>query len=163
PLHVDLPRLKPKLPELTQIIFANKMDIPDAEICLELLKDALKDTGIKIFAGSAATTSNVKALLYEVFKEIQNAPSEPETYDKLYVEDQEEEEKIRVYKEDGQFIVDGSYVQRLLDSTNFNDADGIRYFQENIKKNGIVERLKELGIQEGQSVYMCGYEFEFSE
>lgn len=46
-------------------------------------------------------------------------------------------------------------------STNFNDYESLKYFQENLRKNNVIEKLKSLGIEEGQSVNIGGYEFEF--
>ena len=32
-----------------------------------------------------------------------------------------------------------------------------------IRKKGIIDELKKLGVEEGDSVFICGYEFEFFE
>ena len=68
---------------------------------------------------------------------------------------------IIVKKEDGSYIVEGAFIERLLSSTYFDDVDSLRYFQDMLRKKGVIDELKELGIQEYESVFICGYEFEF--
>ena len=78
-------------------------------------------------------------------------------------QEQQREPGISVTKEHGRYIVDGPYIERLLGSTFFDDRDSLRYFQENLRKNGVIDKLRELGIEEGESVFIADYEFEFFE
>ena len=64
-------------------------------------------------------------------------------------------------KENGKYIVEGSFVENLIESIYFDDVDSLRYFQETIRRKGIVEELEKLGIEEGDSVFIAEYEFEF--
>ncbi|SHG97055.1 GTP-binding protein [Anaerosphaera aminiphila DSM 21120] len=161
-INSELKNYDERLSTKPQIIFANKMDIPGAEENLKLLKEKLgKD--YKIFSGSAATTENLQELMKYTFNELQNYEEEYETYDEEYVAVEEKEEGIRVYKEFDKYIVDGPYIEKLMRSTNFEDVDSLRYFQENLRKNKVIEKLKELGIDEGDSVFILKYEFEFFE
>ena len=89
--------------------------------------------------------------------------SEYETYDKEHVEEVVKEEGIRVFKENGNYFVEGPYIDKLLRSTNFENYDSLKYFQENLRKNKVVEKLEELGVNDGGSVFIGGYEFEFFE
>ncbi|MCD1146920.1 GTPase ObgE [Peptoniphilus sp. KCTC 25270] len=162
-INKELESYNASLMEKPQIIFANKMDIPGAEEGLKRVEEEFIPKGYKVFSGSAATTKNLSPLLYEAYEIVQNSPIEYETYDEEYVEEHVEEEKIIVRKEDDQYIVEGSYIERLLGSTYFDDRDSLRYFQENLRKNGVIDKLRELGIDEGESVYISGYEFEFFE
>ena len=99
-----------------------------------------------------------------VYTELQSVEEqEYETYDEIHVEEEVREDGIKVYTENDEFIVDGPYIDKLLRSTNFEDRDSLRYFQENLRKNGVVEKLKELGVGEGDSVFIGDYEFEFFE
>jgi GTP-binding protein len=72
-------------------------------------------------------------------------------------------DEIIVRKEDERFIVEGDFMERLLGSTYMDDSDSLRYFQEMLRKKGVIDKLKELGITEGDSVFICDYEFEFFE
>ena len=162
-INEELFNYNERLAEKKQIIFANKMDVPGAEENLKKLEKELGDK-YKIIAGSAATTKNLDKLMIETYKNLQEVDfSEYETYDKEHVEEVVKEEGIRVFKENGKYFVEGPYIDKLLRSTNFENYDSLKYFQENLRKNKVVEKLEELGVNDGGSVFIGGYEFEFFE
>ncbi|MDO5301321.1 MAG: GTPase ObgE [Tissierellia bacterium] len=165
-INGELKGYNPRLGEKPQILLANKMDLPEAEENLERLREAYGQE-MTIYSTSLAMGGDLKKLLYDLLGRVNEAYEEEreelETYDELYVEERVQEEGIRIYQEGGKFIVDGPYMERLLRSTNFDDHESVRYFQENLRKNGVIDGLKELGTAEGDSVFMAGYEFEFFE
>lgn len=163
-INEELRNYNEKLAEKPQIIFVNKMDIPGAEENLEKIKEEFSDK-YEIFSGSVATTENLDTLLKYTFNELSKYEEEHEyeTYDQEYVEEEVKEEGIIVELTDGEYHVYGSYIEKLMKSTNFDDVDSLKYFQENLRKNNVIERLKELGIEEGESVFILEYEFEFFE
>ena len=127
---------------------------------LEKLKKALSSK-YQIIEGSAATGENVKLLMQKAYQLVQEKGIDYKTYDEAYVENKVREEAITVRKENDDYIVEGPYIDKLMRSTNFNDYESLKYFQENLRKNNVIEKLKSLGIEEGQSVNIGGYEFEF--
>lgn len=159
-INEELYNYNEKLRDKTQIIFANKMDIPSSKENLEKLKKALSSK-YQIIEGSAATGENVKLLMQKTYQLVQEKGIDYKTYDKAYVENKVREEAITVRKENDDYIVEGPYIDKLMRSTNFNDYESLKYFQENLRKNNVIEKLKSLGIEEGQSVNIGGYEFEF--
>lgn len=159
-INEELYNYNEKLRDKTQIIFANKMDIPSSKENLEKLKKALSSK-YQIIEGSAATGENVKLLMQKAYQLVQEKEIDYKTYDKAYVENKVREEAITVRKENDDYIVEGPYIDKLMRSTNFNDYESLKYFQENLRKNNVIEKLKSLGIEEGQSVNIGGYEFEF--
>lgn len=163
-INEELINYNKRLSHKKQIIFANKIDIPGSEDNLKRLCEELGDR-YQIIEGSCATTKNVDKLLNITYDNLsQYEENDYETYDEEYVEVVEEkEEGIRVYKEYNRYFVDGPYIDKLLRSTNFDDVDSLRYFQENLRKNNVVSKLQDLGINEGETVFIGGYEFEFFE
>lgn len=159
-INEELYNYNEKLRDKTQIIFANKMDIPSSKENLEKLKKALSSK-YQIIEGSAATGENVKLLMQKAYQLVQEKGIDYKTYDKAYVENKVREEAITVRKENDDYIVEGPYIDKLMRSTNFNDYESLKYFQENLRKNNVIEKVKSLGIEEGQSVNIGGYEFEF--
>ncbi|MDO5041541.1 MAG: Obg family GTPase CgtA, partial [Peptoniphilus sp.] len=117
----------------------------------------------KIFSGSAATTENLNDLMKYTFTEVQKQEDSYETYDEVFVKVEKAEEPIQVYVENGEYIVEGPYIEKLVKSTNFENYESLKYFQENLRKNNVVNKLKELGVNEGDSVFILGFEFEFFE
>lgn len=139
------------------------MDMPGAQENLKKLEEELGDK-YDIIAGSCATTKNLDKLMkltYNKLKEVDY--SDYKTYDEEHVEEVTREEGIRVFKDNGEYFVEGPYIDKLLRSTNFDDYDSLKYFQENLRKNKVVEKLEELGAEDGCSVFIGGYEFEFFE
>jgi GTP-binding protein len=161
-INEELVQYNPKLKDKPQIIGANKMDLPGAEENLERIKKEFEDEGIKIFPISAATGKGIEGLKYAIWELLSNTEMDYETFDEEYFEPESiDEDSIIVKKEGNKYIVEGSYVEKLLESTYFDNVDSLRYFQESIRRKGIVEELENLGIKEGDSVFICGYEFEF--
>ena len=137
------------------------MDLPNAKENLKLLKEELKDTGIDVIEVSAGTRQGIEELKYKIWDLLSKEEVTYETYDEEYEEVIEDVDSIIVRKEDDEYIVEGSYIERLLESTYFDDVDSLRYFQESMRKHGVVDKLEELGIDEGEIVNIAGYEFEF--
>ena len=161
-INEELADYNPKLKERPQIIVANKMDILGAEENLEELKRELEDKDIKIIFTSAATRAGIDELKYAIWELLSNVEQDYETLDEKHIEEEIiEEERIIVRKEEGKYILEGSLVERLLESTNFDSVDSLRYFQNALRREGAIKKLEELGVQEGETVFICGYEFEF--
>ena len=154
-INEELVQYNPKLKDKPQIIGANKMDLPGAEENLERIKKEFEDEGIKIFPISAATGKGIEGLKYAIWELLSNTEMDYETFDEEYFEPESiDEDSIIVKKEGNKYIVEGSYVEKLLESTYFDNVDSLRYFQESIRRKGIVEELENLGIKE-DSVFIC--------
>ncbi|MDY0234673.1 MAG: GTPase ObgE [Gudongella sp.] len=151
-----------KLKTRPQIIAANKIDIPSSAEWLEKVKAEFESQGIQVFPISAATNQGIRELLFAVWELLENTEMNYDTFDEEYfVEETNKKDEIIVRKVDEMYIVEGDFMERLLESTYLDDEESVRYFQEMLKRKGIIEELKELGISEGESVFICGNEFEF--
>lgn len=161
-INEELSQYNIKLMDKPQIIVANKMDVPGAEEGLEKVKKEFEPKGYKIYPVSAATSEGIDEIKYEIWNLLSNTEISYETFDEEFIHEEEnQDDSIIVKKEDGKYIVEGEFIERLLGSTYFDDVDSLRYFQDMLRKKGIIDQLKELGIQEYESVFICGYEFEF--
>lgn len=158
-INEELYNYNEKLRTKPMIVFANKLDL-GGEDNLRVLEKALKDK-YQIISGSAATGLNVNLLMKKAFEVLKKSDKGHQTYDEPYVDNRVREEGITVRKEFEDYIVEGPYIDKLMKSTNFNDYESLKYFQENLRKNHVIEKLKDLGIEEGDSVNIGGYEFEF--
>ncbi|NMB08681.1 MAG: GTPase ObgE [Tissierellia bacterium] len=164
-INKELIKYNPKLSEKPQIIAANKMDIPQAKDWLVRIKEEFENKGYKVYPISAATGEGIDKLKYGIWEILSTVEDEYETFDEYIDISPEEkiEEDFTVKKENGKYIVEGPYIESLIYSTNFNDYDSLRYFQNAIREKGIVEELKKLGIEEEDTVYILDYEFEYFE
>lgn len=161
-INNELSQYNIKLGDKPQIIVANKMDIPEAIEGLERIKKEFEPKGYKIYSVSAATLEGIESLKYGIWDLLTNTEIDYETFDDHFVHVEEEPtDSIIVRRENEDYIVEGEFIERLLNSTFFDDVDSLRYFQDMLRKKGIVDQLRELGIQEYDSVIICGHEFEF--
>lgn len=162
-INEELKNYSVKLWDRPQIIAANKSDMLYDEEVFENFKNELNKIGYdKIFKISAATNEGVNELIKEAARILSTIPVKDLEIDpeEMYVE----EEKRFTYDirvEDGVYIIEGSFVDRLLRSVNVNDPDSLRYFQKVLKSKGIIDELKEMGIKDGDLVRLNDFEFEF--
>ena len=59
------------------------------------------------------------------------------------------------------FIVEGPRIEKMLGYTNLDSEKGFAFFQRFLKEGGILEELEAAGIQEGDTVRMYGFEFDY--
>ena len=64
---------------------------------------------------------------------------------------------------EGQYVVEGPKIEKMLGYTNLETEKGFLFFQNFLKENGILEQLKKLGIKEGDTVRLYGHAFEYYE
>ena len=60
-------------------------------------------------------------------------------------------------------MVEGPRIEKMLGYTNLDDERGFKFFQDFMVKNGIIDELKALGIQEGDEVRVYGWAFDYLE
>mgnify|MGYP003311050009 CR=1 FL=1 len=63
--------------------------------------------------------------------------------------------------EDGVYNVVGPMIKKLFDKTDFNNDPSIRRFAKQIRDLGVDAALREKGVQNGDTVRILDYEFEF--
>ncbi len=153
------------LSELPQIIAANKCDIiSDDEIndILKRIKAEFPDT--PVYPISAATRQGVDELLNAVFKKLSEIGKDPVEFEAEFVPSRSEENApINVYydEENDIYMIEGPRVERMLGYTNLDNEKGFEFFQNFMRENSIIDRLRELGISEGDTVGIYNHRFEF--
>ena len=160
----ELEAYNPKLLDKPQIIAANKIDAMFDDDNLNELKDHFEAQNIKVFPISGVTGSGIKELLSEVHKMLQALPKETFVYEQEFsFEDTPEyEEPIKVFvNDDGNYVVEGRKIERMLGYTNLEDEKGFMFFQNFLKDQKILDRLEELGIEEGDTVVMYDLQFDY--
>ena len=69
-----------------------------------------------------------------------------------------------VYKnedEDHAYTIEGPKIERMLGYTNLDTEKGFQFFQRFLKETGILDELEALGIEEGDTVHMYGFDFDY--
>ena len=159
-INEELRQHSPKLMKKPMIIVANKIDLTGAEDAVKALKKKVKKW--KIFPVSAATGLGLDALLAYVAREL--AKAEPPE------EDPRSEEPFRFVIEldyevkpeaEGVWRVSGHKVEKLAAMTNFDQSEGLRRFQNILKKMGVEKELMRQGAEPGNTVRIKDFEFYF--
>ncbi len=162
-INDELKKYNAVLSQKPQIIAANKMDIPGASENLKKLTEAVVPDGYKIFPISAATGEGVRELMLYTVDMLKNIPDttlfDESEQEVLYTA--EEEKPFLIHKENNVFIVGGNWARKLVGSTNFDNYESLQYFQRAIKKKGVIDALEEMGINEGDTVRVHDFEFEY--
>ena len=145
-----------------QIVAANKMDLPDGETGLQMLRDHIGDK-YPIFPVSAATRQGFEELLDCVAKTLAELPPmEPFTEEEMLPEELEKT-GFDVSRDGKVFVVSGNAVTQLLDSVNFDDEESLNWFHRTLRRAGIIDALRNAGAQEGSTVRIEDMEFDFVE
>ncbi|MBR4211303.1 MAG: GTPase ObgE [Oscillibacter sp.] len=161
-INAELSRYSPALATRPQIIAANKADLLQDAAALEPLRAKAKELGFPLYLISAATHQGVKELLQEIARTLPALP--PVTvYEAEYVppapEADAEPEIHR--RDDGAWVVEGAWLERLMGDINFADYESRMYFDRALRQAGLFERLEALGIGDGDTVSLYGFEFEY--
>jgi GTP-binding protein len=156
-----------KLEDRPQIVAANKMDLPEAQENLRRFKE--KVPGITVYEISAATKQGVQELMYAIADLLETIPEKPTVEEVAEVEERvvfrAEPEPIpfEISKEDEVFVVSGEKIEKLVRMTNLNSYDSIQRFARMMRNMGVDEALRKRGAQDGDTVRIGDFEFEFVE
>ena len=163
-INDELKLYNEKLSTRPQVVVANKIDIMEDESNFENFKDELESRGYKVFKMSAATREGIDdviAYVSQLLKEVEDIElvSEEEMYRPELVE--ETEEGLQVEIEDGVYVVTGKALRRIMYSVNFEDMESVQFFQKSMESQGVFDKLREMGIEDGDTVKIYDIEFEF--
>lgn len=163
-INEELKHYSKKLASKVQVIACNKMDIPGADKNYERVQMFLSNEGYRIFPISGATKQGVRALLDKVYNILEVYVEDEEVVEdieEILYHKNEDDKGYSIKVDKGIFIVEGQFVERLLASVNVQDSESLKYFQRVIRKRGIVDELKQMGIRDGDTVKMDKLEFEY--
>ena len=166
-INKELKKYSERIARRTQILVANKIDLPEAEANLPRLRELAEKEGLKFFAISAAAHTGLRELIAYVGTWLDGYVEEPEASEEDVVYDEDaarDAERVEITRNDaGDFIVSGQALEKLVAMTNFNNDEAVRRFQYIWRLKGIDEKLRARGIREGQTVHIGEMEFEWRE
>jgi len=167
----ELEKFSQTLADKPRIIAANKVDLlPDGEEdpAAKRLVTTAEAMGYPIVFISAAARQNLKALTEEISRQLADLPPYT-TYEAevtpLDLEDEKSTpDNITITRgDDGSFICHGAWLEELVRQVNFDERESLMFFQRMLIRGGVIDRLREAGCEEGDTVRMCGAEFDFVE
>lgn len=169
-INEELRAYNPELLKRPQVIAANKIDAiytdDETENPVDVIKKAFEPEGIKVYPISAVTGQGLKELLYYVRELLDSMTDEPVMFEKELDTDtlfDNPNEAFYVEKDDkGVYVVSGPRIDRMLGYTNLESEKGFNFFQKFLRQIGVLKQLKELGVQEGDTVRVGDYlEFDY--
>ena len=146
------------------IVAANKVDImdPDSDN-LERLRAHVEAAGCELYEISAGTTQGTRNLMRVVAEKLKDLP--PVTiYEPEYVEVVEapsDPSALEIEHYGNTWLVTGLWLERLVQNINFDDYESRNYFDQQLRKCGLFARLEEMGIEDGDTVDIYDFEFEY--
>ena len=163
-INSELKKYSEKLSQRKQIIVANKIDAMQDQTLFAELEKVAKEQNMEIFKISAATGEGVSELIKHVAKVLKTLPKE----NLIEIEDRkvytlEEEPDYTIEKIDGMYVVKGEAVERVMRRVNIEDNESLYYFQKSLDNLGVNQKLKEMGIHEGDIVKIADYELEWED
>lgn len=165
-INKELEAYDPAILEKPQVIAANKMDVcmEGSEEIIEKLRKEFEPKGIEVFSISAVSGQGVKELLYHVQELLKTCPEEVTVYEPEFdpaLRFFSEEPFTVEVNEEGEYVVEGPRIEKMLGYTNIDSEKGFLFFQRFLKEQGILKQLEELGIEEGDTVRMYGLMFDY--
>ena len=152
------------LSDRPMIVAANKTDLlsPDSDN-LERLRAAAEEAGCPLYEISAGTTQGTKQLMRVVAEKLRTLP--PVTiYEPEYVEviaEAGDPDALTIEHEGSTWLVTGQWLERLIQDINFDDYESRNYFDLQLRKCGLFARLEEMGIQDGDTVDIYDWQFDY--
>lgn len=164
-INDELKKFNEELSTRPMIVAGNKCDLATDEQIAEF-KAYVEEKGYSFFPIMAAIRWDVDPLLNKILEELSKLPpitryeAEPAPEVDLSSVDSKE---IRIKVCDGVYFVECDWLLRVCRTVNFDDYDGLTYFENVLQSSGVYEKLREAGVQEGDTVSIYDMEFEFVE
>ncbi|HLT57153.1 MAG TPA: GTPase ObgE [Limnochordales bacterium] len=164
-INEELRLYRPELLERPQLVAANKMDLAEARENWPSFREAVEALGFRVFPVSAATGEGLDPLLHAAWELLQQVPRpapvpvRPEAAAAPRRRAPLKEYTVR--REDGEFVVEGEGLARLMARLDLDNEEAVRFLQKVFRDIGLNDALREQGVQPGDTVRVAGVEFEF--
>ena len=162
-INEELKKFDPALASRPMIVAGNKCDLATEEQ-LAAFADAMAQRGYEYFPLMAPIAHGTDALMKRCAERLAALPpmrrfeSEPEP---LPAADSFTNQPVQVTNRDGVFVVEAPWLLRVMRGVNFDDPEGIQYFERVLRSGGVIDALEAAGIAEGDTVSLYDVEFEF--
>ncbi len=171
-INKELAAYSPRILKKPQLVAANKIDMIDEDDPQYLeFKKYVENLGYRVFPMSAPLNLGVEEILGAALKELTRIEHEPVSEEECETElfDFEAEDNDPTYRDiicgyeedENVYTLSGKQLSKIFKSTNFNDMGSLRYLYKYIEKRGAIDRLKELGLEEGDIIRIEDYDLEY--
>jgi GTP-binding protein len=161
----ELERYDAQLYSRPRLVAVNKSDLLPPDQFQSVLRP-FEERGLRVFGISAAAGHGLESLLYAMAEHVFAKTEEDEAPPTVVLAGTERDREATwevVQAEDGLFVVSGETVERMVAMTDLENRDALRHLHRRLEKLGVIERLRELGCSEGDSVQIGDWEFAFTD
>ncbi len=160
-INSELQVFNPELAEREQIIALNKCDMCDEEQLAELHK-YFENLGYAVFDMMAAINEGVRPLINHIAERVQKLPPikryEPEAKPLPEI-NEADRNAFTIHKDGEKFVIEAEWLLKILESVDPDDYESLQYFERVLRSSGIIDKLEQMGVCEGDTV--CVYDIEF--
>ena len=166
-INLELERYSSELSTRPQIIVANKIDsiLEEDEIFVRF-KEYVDKEKLEVVYVSAVTGKGLDKLVKVASDKLRTLP--PITiYEPEYMPEEEAytstagAKETFVRREGDVFVVEGEWLYNFMGQINFDDYESLNFFQRVLIKNGVIDKLRQAGVEEGDTVSIYDFEFDF--
>ena len=162
-INEELVKFNPELAKCPQIVAGNKMDLASDEQ-LERFRAYMKEKGLEYYEIVAPIRYGTQELINAVARKLATLPP-VKRYESeevpIAVLEKKKNDGFTITVEDGVYIVEAEWLYRILSKTDLDDYASLQYFQTVLQTSGILDALREKGIQEGDTVSIYDLEFDY--
>lgn len=162
-INKELENFNPKILTKPQIILANKMDMPKSIENLQKFKEKIGN--IEVFQISGITGEGIDVVVNKIADMLDNIKKQPlyeeEKFESHVLYKFEREQPFTITKENNDWIIRGKEIEKILRMTKFQTDESVMRFANKLRKLGIDDKLRELGANDGDTVRILDFEFEY--
>ncbi|MDR3185287.1 MAG: GTPase ObgE [Christensenellaceae bacterium] len=153
----ELMRYSESLANLPEIIVANKIDLLSDQSILHVYAEAFDDIVVPI---SAATTEGITALKRIIASKLKNLPPVKQFEFKPFTYKEIDKTDVTVEREtEDSFRISGGMMDEYSRKVVLSDDESFRWFQRSLRDNGVIEKLKDIGLKQGDTIKILDVEF----
>lgn len=164
-INEELKKYSEKLATRKQIIVATKIDSMQDDEQFKELKELAKKENLEFYQISSVTGLGVQELIDHVDEVLKTLPKEEliETEERMVYTLPEKDQDWEARREGDVFYVTGRAVDRLMGRINIEDNESMYYFHKCLRNMGIDSKLRELGVCDGDTVFISDWELEWED
>ncbi len=160
-INKELKKYNETLAKRPQIVVFTKLDlVDDIDEKIKYFKSKIKDK-VTIIAISSITRKNVDELIKTIYEKLKTLPkSKPIPVEQTQLAKIDTTSVVITKLEPHVFELSGGYLDNLQRGIVFNDSRSLAYFQMRLEKDGIMDKLKEAGVVDGDTIVFGNLQYE---
>ncbi len=162
-INKELKEFSEELAERPMIVAGNKCDLATDEQ-LAAFEAEMQKRGLPYFPMMAAIAHGTDEIVKACAETLSKLPPVRRFEAEEIVLPEEssfKDRSVQVIRQDGVFFVEAPWLLQLMRSVNFDDSESLQYFERVLRTAGVIDALEKAGVEEGDTVSIYDFEFEF--